>query len=170
MTRPTNDPTDQTEFVFSADFRRPRGLAAPTRRGAERAPSPLAGPPRRRRGLVPPGQRLPISPEAFARPEGERSRRAPIVAASLDGLLEAIVAILATMAFGLAWAAYELDFELDFDFRTAASGHPGGSLAGEYALIVPEARFGLAGIEEAEWTTTYASGLGGTPIGDASAR
>ena len=74
------------------------------------------------------------------------------------------------MAFGLAWAAYELDFELDFDFRTAASAHPGGSLAGEYALVVPETRLGLAGVEEAEWTTTYASGQGGTPIDDASAR
>lgn len=141
MTSPTNDPTDQTEFVFSADFRRPRGVASPTRRGAERAP---------------------IDAASFD--------TASFDAASFDGLLEAIVAILATMAFGLAWAAYELDFELDFDFRTAASAHPGGSLAGEYALVVPETRFGLAGVEEAEWTTTYASGLGATPIDDASAR
>jgi len=164
MTSPTNDPTDQTEFVFSADFRRPRGVASPARRRAERASSPLVRPPRRRRGLAPARQRLTISPEAFPRTGGERGRRAPIDAAGLDGLLEAIVAILATMAFGLAWAAYELDFELDFDFRT------GPSLAGEYALVVPETRFGLAGVEEAEWTTTDASGLGATPIDDASAR
>ena len=73
------------------------------------------------------------------------------------------------MAFGLAWAAYELDFELDFDFRTAASAHP--RLArGRVPLVVPETRLGLAGVEEAEWTTTYASGQGYTPIDDASAR
>lgn len=166
MTSPTDEPTDQTEFIFSADFRRPRGVASPLRRSGERGTLPLVRPPRRRRGVAPTRQRLPISAEAFASPASDRGIRRPRDAARYGGLLEAAVAILATMAFGLAWAAYELDF----DFRSTASPRPPASLAGGYAVVAPMTSFGLAGAEEAEWTTMNADGRGFTPTDESSAR
>ncbi len=176
MKHDPNEPTDQTEFSFSPDFRRPRAVAAATRRSAERGTPPrvplLAPSPRRRRGVGPARRRLAIAPEAFASPDSPDTPappKAPLArsraGSRFDGLLEAVVAILATMAFGLAWAAYELDF----DFGPGDAASP-SSLEGEYALVAPTTPFGLAGAAEAEWTTTNAEARGFTPREESSAR
>ena len=120
--------SSQIEFGFSSSFRRP------VSRPASAAPA-LVRPPRRRRGTAPATRRLAISPEAFAGSDGDVGRR--------HGLVEAGVAILATMAFGLGWAAYESD-------RAApATASPGSSGAG-YAVAPALA---TAGVEDAEWAT-----------------
>ncbi|MCR9097672.1 MAG: hypothetical protein NXI30_25930 [bacterium] len=188
MRKRADQPTDQAEFTFSSDFRRPRGVPAsppPARQRAERrSPPPRSRPlspslsssrppefaheisselprtPRRRRGVAPASRRLAISPEAFGGSESD--------AWSYGGAVEVAVAILATMAFGLGWAAYELDFELPSAAPSAQSSAT--TVAGDYALIAPTTPFGLAGAEEAEWTTTNGDARGFTPTDDSSAR
>jgi hypothetical protein len=145
----------QIELGFSTAFQRPRA------RGEQRAtaaPLPaLILAPRRRRGVVPATRRLAISPEAFVGPQSDRGtcslRRS-------DGLVEAGVTLLATIAFGLGWAAYELDF---------AFGDSGAS-SSEYALHAPAVALGVAGVEDAEWTTTNGTAREFTPTDDSSAR
>jgi len=77
-----------------------------------------------------------------------------------DGLVEAGGALLATIAFGLGWAAYELDFGFG-DSGTSSS---------EYALHTPAVALGVAGVEDAEWTTTNETAREFTPTDDSSAR
>ena len=141
--------TDQAEFIFSSEFRRPRGVA-PTHSPQPPAsgprsrwrpgPLPLPRAPRRRHGVAPPSRPLAISREAF-RPSDED--------AGQNGLVEAGVAILATMAFGFGWAAYELGFDASSPEVSA-----GGAPATEYAVVVPPSPLGVAGVEGAEWTRT----------------
>lgn len=130
----------QTEFAFARAFQRPRGLrAAPSSQGersqSERSlPPVLSRPPRRRRGVVPTTRRLAISPEAFldsARPAGR-----------FDGVVEAGIAVLATMAFGLGWAAFELD-------RRALSE----PLRNDYALAAPSFSWDTASSDTASSDT-----------------
>ena len=172
MRKRADQPTDQAEFTFSSDFRRPRGVPAspqPARQRTERRSSPplsrslppeLPRTPRRRRGVAPASRRLAISPEAFGGSESDDS--------SYGGAVEVAVAILATMAFGLGWAAYELDFELPNASPSAQSSAI--AVEGDYALVAPTTPFGLAGAEEAEWTTTNGDARGFTPTDDSSAR
>ena len=180
MRKRADQPTDQAEFTFSSDFRRPRGVPAspqPARPRTERRSSPPLSPslppslppelppglprtPRRRRGVAPASRRLAISPEAFGGSESDDS--------SYGGAVEVAVAILATMAFGLGWAAYELDFELPNASPSAQSSAI--TVEGDYALVAPTTPFGLAGAEEAEWTTTNGDARGITPTDDSSAR
>jgi len=119
--------------------------------------------PRRRRGVTPASRRLAISPEAFAGPQGDAGRRA---LRRSDGLVEAGVALLATIAFGLGWAAYELDFDLGIDLGFAGSE----ASSSEYALLAPAVALGVAGVEDAEWTTTNETARAFTPTDDSSAR
>ncbi|MEM9176023.1 MAG: hypothetical protein AAGC67_12380 [Myxococcota bacterium] len=130
--------TDQAEFTFSSDFRRPRGRAETGGPASRRATPPLTRPPRRRRGIAPATRRLAISREAFAAGGDD--------AAGYGGVVEAAVAIFATMAFGLGWAAYELRFD-----RATEAPEAAGS---EYALVAPLSPLGVAGAEDAEWQTT----------------
>ncbi len=88
--------------------RRPRRRRAGSSGQIELALGPL--PPRpiratRPRGvLAPQTRRLAIAPEAFA-----ASPPAPAGRRGFAGLIEALVAMLATLACGLGWAAYELE-------------------------------------------------------------
>lgn len=159
--------TDQAEFIFSSEFRRPRGVAPthspqPSASGPRSrrrpGPPPLPRTPRRRRGVAPSSRRLAISREAFRQSDDD---------AGQGGLVEAGVAILATMAFGFGWAAYELGFDA-FSSKFSA----GGAQATEYALVVPPSPLGVAGVEGAEWTrkTTDRYAREFMPTADSSAR
>lgn len=165
----TTTSMDQPEFTFSSDFRRPRGVSStlrPPPQRTERRSSPPLSPqlprtPRRRRGVAPASRRLAISPEAFGASDG--------AGAGYGGAVEVAIAILATMAFGLGWAAYELGFELPTS-SSPSEQTSAITLGGEYALVVPTTPFGLAGAEGAEWTATNGDARGFTPTDDSSAR
>ena len=97
----------QTELAFPPrPERRKRGKrdASPARPGP--ATPAIALPALSRRHLAPQTRRLEISPEAFAAAEsGGPVRRG--VEVYREGLLEAVLVLLATVGFGLAWVVVE---------------------------------------------------------------
>lgn len=96
----------QTEFEF------PPALAVPRRVLPARAATGVLSDRSRRRPAAPQSTRLEICPEAFAE-GGERERgpfRGPFRGEGLaqSGAFEAVFVLLATIVFGLGWAAFEL--------------------------------------------------------------
>ena len=93
----------QTELAFPPQHAR-------SKRYAQRAAPPIAPPiPRQtisRRALAPQTRRLEISPEAYAAAESGGAAQ-PEARTRQEGLLEAVLVLLATVGFGLAWMAVE---------------------------------------------------------------
>ena len=84
-----------------------------------------------KRRAIPQPNRLVISPEAFGEPQNAVSGRG----GHHEGILEAVVALLATVAFGLGWAAVELE-RVEFH----GSGYAVSSPAPSTSTATPTAR------------------------------
>jgi len=138
------DTMRQTEFEF------PPALAAPRRASPARAATGVLSDRSRRRPATPQSARLEICPEAFADagklPGGRDLAR--------SGAFEAVVALLATIVFGLGWAAFEL---------TQDSGAASGA-RGDLALSGYDREAGGVWELAAAWTEPYTAGrVSGAP-------
>jgi hypothetical protein len=89
-----------------------------------------------KRRAIPQPNRLVISPEAFDEPQNAVSGGG----GHHEGILEAVVALLATVVFGLGWAAVELE-RVEFHGNGYAASSPApGSTATSTATATPSAR------------------------------
>ena len=97
----------QTELAFPPrPTRSNRRAHGPSSARLGPAPPPVVSPTRSRRPLAPQTRRLEISPEAYAAAESGGAAQ-PEARTRQEGLLEAVLVLLATVGFGLAWMAVE---------------------------------------------------------------